>query len=105
MYMITVTPRAAEQIKQSASQSDAAHLGLRIAVRETAHGGFDYGMGFDEAKDDDMVFTSEGVEIIVAPEFGPALKGTTVDYVEMEPGDYRFIVINPNDPHYVPPQE
>lgn len=103
--MITVTPRAAEQIKKAADQGDAANLGLRIAVRETADGGFDYGMGFDEAKDNDMVFTSEGVDLIIAPEFGPALKGTVVDYVEIEPGNHRFIVMNPNDPHYVPPQE
>lgn len=103
--MITVTPRAAEQIKQAAAQGDATGVGLRIAVRETTDGGLDYGMGFDEAKDDDMVFTSEGIDLIVAPEFGPALKGTVLDYVEMEPGDYRFIVMNPNDPHYVPPQE
>ena len=29
----------------------------------------------------------------------------TIDYVELEPGSWQFIFLNPNDPSYVPPQD
>lgn len=103
--MITVTPRAAEQIKKAAEEGGMEDLALRLAVQEADDGSFEYGMGFDETKDDDMVFQSEGVELIIAPQYGPMLKGTVVDFVEYEPGDYRFIFMNPNDPNYEPPKE
>jgi iron-sulfur cluster assembly protein len=28
-----------------------------------------------------------------------------MDYVEIEPGQFRFIFLNPKDPHYTPPTE
>ena len=31
------------------------------------------------------------------------LRGATLDFVELEPGDFQFIFLNPNDPNYVPP--
>ena len=103
--MITLTPRAAEQVRKSAEQADAARLALRIAVRQNHDDSMEYGIGFDEVKDDDMTFTCEGIEVTMAPEFGPLLKGTTIDFVEIEPGEHRLIVMNPNDPSYVPPRE
>ena len=103
--MITVTQRAAEQIKKSAEEGGMQDLALRLAVREADDGSFEYGMGFDETKDDDMAFTSEGVELIIAPQYGPMFKGTVIDFVEYEAGDFRFIFMNPNDPNYEPPKE
>ena len=43
--------------------------------------------------------------MVWAPEYEVLLKGTVMDYVEMEPGDFRFIFLNPNDDHFVPPGE
>ena len=31
------------------------------------------------------------------------LEGTTLDYVELEPGEHQFIFMNPNDANYTPP--
>ena len=31
--------------------------------------------------------------------------GMTVDYVEMEKGQFNFIFLNPKDPNYVEPKE
>jgi iron-sulfur cluster assembly protein len=28
----------------------------------------------------------------------------TMDYVELEPGSWQFIFMNPNDPNYKPPE-
>lgn len=95
--MITVTPDAARQILVAARQSDADGLALRIAARRDAEGALHYAMGFDDARPGDVELTSEGVAIVVAPTERPLLDGMTLDYVEYEQGDFRFIFINPND--------
>ena len=41
--------------------------------------------------------TSEGIALVVAAEHRDLLDGMTLDFVEYEPGDFRFIFINPND--------
>jgi len=95
--MITVTPSAAQQIRIAATQSNADELGLRIAARRDADGSIHYAMGFDEVRDDDVVVPSEGVALVVSPAHRDLLDGMTLDYVEYEAGDFRFIFINPND--------
>ena len=95
--MITVTPGAAQQIRIAATQSDSDEMGLRIAARRDTDGSLHYAMGFDEARDDDLVVTSEGIALVVSPRETALLDGMTIDYVEYEPGDFRFIFVNPND--------
>jgi len=95
--MITVTPSAAQQIRVAATQSESDEMGLRIAARRAADGSLHYAMGFDEARNDDLVVTSEGIALIVSPRDTGLLDGMTLDFVEYEPGDLRFIFINPND--------
>jgi len=95
--MITVTPSAAQQIRVAATQSRADELGLRIAARRDERGSLHYAMGFDEARGDDVVLSSEGIALVVSPEHRDLLDGMTLDYVEFETGDFRFIFINPND--------
>ena len=95
--MITITPGAAQQIRIAATQSDCDEMGLRIAVRREADGSLHYAMGFDEPRGDDMVVTSEGIALVVSPPHRDLLDGMTLDYVEYEAGDFRFIFINPND--------
>jgi len=95
--MITVTPSAAQQIRIAATKSDADELGLRIAARRDERGALHYAMGFDEARDGDVVVPSEGVALVVSVGQRDLLEGMTLDYVEFEAGDFRFIFINPND--------
>lgn len=95
--MITVTAQAAEQIRQAATQNDADGMALRIAARREFDGSIQYGMGFDDINDDDTCIDSEGIKVIVAAEHETLLTGATLDYVELQPGDFRFIFINPND--------
>jgi iron-sulfur cluster assembly protein len=95
--MITVTQAAAQQIRIAATQSDADELGLRIAARRDEAGSLHYAMGFDEARGDDVVVSSEGIALVVSPAQSGLLEGMTLDYVEYEPGDFRFIFINPNE--------
>ncbi len=95
--MITITPSAAQQIRLAATQSESDEMGLRIAARRDADGSVHYAMGFDDARNDDLVVTSEGIALVVSPGESDLLDGMTLDYVEYEPGDFRFIFINPND--------
>ncbi|MEE9422144.1 MAG: iron-sulfur cluster assembly accessory protein [Gammaproteobacteria bacterium] len=97
--MITVTPDAAKHIKHSAEQGDIKALQLRIAASRNDDGSLHYGLGFDDnTHDGDQTFTSEGIVIIVAPSSNTLLTGTVIDYVELEPGKFEVIFINPNDP-------
>lgn len=94
---ITVTPAAAQQIRRAAEDSDSRSLALRIAARRDPGGSIDYQMGFDNARKGDLALDSEGIELVVSEDHAGLLDGMTVDYVELEPGDFRFIFINPND--------
>ncbi len=95
--IITVTPGAADQIIVAARASDADGLALRIAASRGPDGSLDYAMGFDNARKGDLALTSEGIALVVAEEHRDLLVGMTLDFVELEPGDFRFIFINPND--------
>ncbi len=46
---------------------------------------------------DDVVLTSEGIALVVSPQQRDLLDGMTLDYVEYQAGDFRFIFINPHD--------
>lgn len=102
--MITITPRAAEQIRKSAAETQSQQLSLRIAVRREEDGSFDYGLGFDERKDGDTEMVSEGIGIVVSETSKDFLIGAVVDYVELNEDEHRFIVLNPNDPAHKPPE-
>lgn len=101
--MIKLTPAAAQQIRQSAQQGHMEGLPLRLAVKRNGDGSLNYAMGFaDNEHDGDMVYNSEGVEIVVSPLSADLLKDTTLDYVQLDNGEYHFIFCNPNDPNYRP---
>ena len=76
----------------------------QYVAKKLPDGSLDYGMGFDEARDEDLSYNCEGIEVVFQPEYGPLLSGAVLDYVEMEPGQYQFIFMNPNDPNYKPPE-
>lgn len=104
--MITLTAQAAQQIHESAKQSKTEGMPLRLAVTRMPDNSLHYAMGFDDiGKKDDPRFESQGIHVVVSESSLPLLEGTVVDYVELEPGKFHFIFINPNDPNYTPPQE
>jgi iron-sulfur cluster assembly protein len=103
--MITLTAEAAKQVRQSAKAGNLEGLPLRIAATRNEDGSLHYGMGFDDVKEEDTTYTCDGVDIVVSIASKDLLDGTTVDYVELEPGKPQFIFMNPNDPNYTPPAE
>ncbi|MGZ8203701.1 MAG: HesB/IscA family protein [Burkholderiales bacterium] len=101
--MIIITPQAAEQIKKSAQQAGLAEASLRLAARLGDKGSIEYGMGFDDKATDDMQVVASEITLLVSPGSVELLTGATLDYVEINPGEPRFIFINPNDPAHKPP--
>lgn len=94
--MFNVTPQAAAQIKNATPQGeDTEILGLRVAARRLPDGELDYGMGFDEQREFDLEIAVEGVNILIGPNSRELLEGVTLDYVELEPGQFHFIFIPP----------
>lgn len=102
--MITITPQAAEQILKSAQQAGLREACLRLAARLGDKGAIEYGMGFDDKADDDMQVVARDIKVLISPGCVELLTGATLDYVEINPGEPRFIFINPNDPSHKPPK-
>jgi iron-sulfur cluster assembly accessory protein len=101
--MITITPRAAEQIRISAKQGNMIGMPLRIACQKQPDGSFHYALGFDDqSQQGDETYTSEGIDLVVSVLSQPLLIGTIIDYVELESGQFEIIFLNPNDPNYKP---
>jgi len=98
--MITITPQAAEQIRTSARQSGIESACLRIVARLNETGTLEYGMGFDEKAADDTQVLAGEVTVLIAPGCVELLTGATLDWVELNPGEPRFIFSNPNDPSH-----
>ncbi|MBF2760665.1 MAG: iron-sulfur cluster assembly accessory protein [Ectothiorhodospiraceae bacterium AqS1] len=103
--MFTLTRAAAKRIRSDALVDDRVELALRVAARRAQDGGIEYRMGFDELTTQDILLSANGVDVVIAAHDKELLSGTTLDYVEMEPGVHRFIFLNPNDPHYREPKE
>jgi iron-sulfur cluster assembly protein len=103
--MFKITPRAAQQIQQAAKMGGTEGMALRFAAQKKEDGSFDYLMGFDDAKDDDIQFDSEGISVIMEPEYYSLLDETVMDFTELDDGESQFIFINPKDSNYTPPKE
>lgn len=103
--MFTLTSAAAEQILRAASSLQDGEPppdlpNLRVAAK-IEEGEVVYGMGFDDEREHDAVIESYGVTLLIAPRSQELLAGATLDFVELRPGEFQFVFINPNDP---PPQ-
>jgi len=94
--MIKITDAAAAQIKIAANNPEALNMILRIAAKRNNDDSITFGMGFDQEREADEQVIVNGVELLIAKPSLPFIQGVTLDYVEMEPDDMRFIFIPPN---------
>ncbi len=102
--MFTLTSAAARQIQQAASSSGAQEMALRIAAKVDTDGSMQYGMGFDDPKDEDMKLDLDGVAVVIADESQELLVDTVLDYVELNPGEFNFIFIDGRQSQDTPEQ-
>lgn len=93
--MIKITDAAAEQIRVAAQQPDVQGMVLRIAAYQDEDGDVNFGMGFDQEREADEQLIVNGIQLLISMPATPFLQGVTIDFVEMSPGDMRYIFIPP----------
>ena len=94
---VSMTEKAASKAKSLLVEKGVGETGaLRVFVVGGGCSGYQYGMALaGETEEDDLVFDSSGVRIVVDPDSAHLLAGSEIDYVEdlMKSG---FTVFNPN---------
>ena len=92
---ISLSEAAAERVKSHLA--DRGHgLGLRLGVKRTGCSGLAYVVNVaDQIGDDDTVFDSAGIKVVVDPESLEYIDGTEIDYVQ-EGLNEAFQFRNPN---------
>ncbi|MBI1388696.1 MAG: iron-sulfur cluster insertion protein ErpA [bacterium] len=95
--MITLTEKAASEVlRLIEAQNLPETTGLRVGVRGGGCSGLSYALNFDtEERDNDRVFTCNGVKIMVDSKSFLYLSGATVDYTDGLNGS-GFTFDNPN---------
>ena len=93
--MIKITDAAAEQIRAVSNNPDVYGMVLRVAAYQEEDGSVNYAMGFDHEREADEQLICNKIEILIGSSSTPYLQGVTLDFVEMSPGDMRFIFIPP----------
>ena len=93
--MITLTPTAAEQVKQLISKEQKPNLGLRIGIKGGGCSGMSYVLAFDEKpRQGDNVFEIEGLTVYVDTKSLFYLSGTALDFSDGLNGK-GFVFNNP----------
>lgn len=93
--MITLSPRAAAQVRTMQNELNEPAKRLRVFVETGGCSGFQYGMSFDEPKPEDTQFESEGVMVIMDAASLAYLNGSHVDFDDGLQGK-GFEIKNPN---------
>jgi len=78
---ITLTESAADRVRDFISRRGAG-IGLRLGIKKTGCSGFAYTVNYaDDLSDDDIVFDTADVKVIVDKASLEYIDGTEVDYV------------------------
>ena len=94
--MISVTDMAAKKISEAQNGQQMSDKMLRIGVFPGGcSGGYQYALGFDSKGENDSVFESNGLEVLVKSEDVEKVNGTEIDYIITDMGE-GFRVNNPN---------
>ena len=93
---ITLTPAAADAVRDLLEKRELDGYGLRIYVQGGGCSGYQYGMALDNNfRDEDLVTEFHGVKVVVDEVSINYMRGATIDYVEDIMGS-GFKVENPN---------
>ncbi|MDJ0880054.1 MAG: iron-sulfur cluster assembly accessory protein [Gammaproteobacteria bacterium] len=93
---IQLTEKAAERVIKMLDKRGHG-LGLRLSTKPSGCTGFAYEVDYaDEVDQDDHLFETNGVKVIVDADSLKLIDGTTVDYVKMNALNEGFDFINPN---------
>lgn len=92
--MITLTPRAADKVRELQSEAGNGKL-LRVFVESGGCSGFQYGMSFDVEKEGDQTLESEGVSFLMDESSLAYMNGSKIDFDDGLQGK-GFEIQNPN---------
>jgi iron-sulfur cluster assembly protein len=92
---LTLTEKAAKHVQKSLTNRGKG-IGIRLGVKTSGCSGMAYVMEFvDDVEDNDQVFESQGIKIIVDPKSLVYIDGTELDFVR-EGLNEGFKFHNPN---------
>ena len=93
--ILTLTPRAAAEVKDILTKPENAGKNFRVYVEQGGCSGMQYGMVFDEQRDGDFASEQEGVTVLVDAISAQYLRGTVVDFSDaLTAGGFK--ITNPN---------
>jgi len=93
--ILTLTPRAAVEVKDILTKPENAGKSFRVYVEQGGCSGMQYGMVFDEQRDGDFTSDQEGVTVLVDGISAQYLRGTVVDFSDaLTAGGFK--ITNPN---------
>jgi iron-sulfur cluster insertion protein len=93
---LVFTDAAARKVMELIMEEANPSLKLRVYISGGGCSGFQYGFTFDEdAAEDDIRVTNDGVTLVVDPMSFQYLMGAEVDYTENLQGA-QFVIRNPN---------
>ena len=94
--IVTLTEKAANEVKLLLEKENKKDYGLRVGVVPGGCSSYTYEVGFEKSpKENDMVIEDKGVRIFINPESIAFMKGSTVDYIESLQ-NAGFKINNPN---------
>lgn len=92
---VTLSEKAAKHVSNYLAKRGKGY-GIRLGVRTSGCSGMAYKLEFvDERQDEDLVFESHGVNVVVDPKSLPYIDGTELDFVR-EGLNEGFKFNNPN---------
>lgn len=93
--ILSITPTAAEKVRELLEQENDPSLALRIFVAGGGCSGLQYGMTLDEMQDGDTTVEQSGIKVLVDEMSLGYINGSQIDYVDSLMGA-GFTVNNPN---------
>lgn len=91
--MISLTKEAAEQIRLAAANSNVQGMALRLAAKVNEAGMLEFGMGFDQERENDAIHESWGITLLISKHSAPYLEDVTLDFTEIAPGQKSFVFL------------
>lgn len=94
---ISLTPAAANRVRELMATQGADALGLRLGVKPSGCSGFSYQLDFArEIEPGAEVVDMDGIKVVIEPRAVMFVLGTELDFVEDKLGA-QFVFRNPNE--------
>jgi iron-sulfur cluster assembly accessory protein len=94
--MITITDKAATEIRNVLKEQGKEDHSLRIFIAGMGCSGPAYGMALDkEPKEEDEVIEANGIKVLLDKQLSGFMEGAVVDFIDND-GQSGFVINNPS---------